>query len=421
MTRPKFSILIPTRDRPELLAFALQSAKLQTFGDFELIVSDNFVEKSARAVFDEHADSRFRYVRPPEPVSMADNWEFASLQARGEYLTVLIDKTVLLPSTLSAVDALLAQHPAEIVSWWEEGFHLDRELDGDFRHGLYGSKFAGRVMPAFDFDASAELARRFRFDVRRGSEGVRYGYGKICFGAYAAALVDRVRERCGRVFWPLCPDYTSMTLALAFARGSLDLGRAGLMSVHTTTVSNGARFVQNASHARWFSNTSGEAYAPENWPVPGVYASSHNLVAFDYAHMKRLAGDALPFDFDMPNLLLRVREDLDEVGAWPSADVKAEQYSRWEAALARLPAGARDSAERAIAERVARNGSAGMQLARAWAAGKALIKRVPGATGAWRALLGERAPSRAFETVIDAATFADRQLHIAAPHAARGH
>jgi hypothetical protein len=100
MQRPKFSILIPTRDRPELLRFALESAKRQTWEDFEVIVSDNSVAKPARAVFDEYADARFRYVRPPGQVSMADNWEFASLQARGEHVTVLIDKTVLLPSTL---------------------------------------------------------------------------------------------------------------------------------------------------------------------------------------------------------------------------------------------------------------------------------------------------------------------------------
>jgi hypothetical protein len=408
VTRPKFSILIPTRDRPALLAFALQSAKLQTYEDFEVIVSDNFVEKPARAVFDEHADSRFRYVRPPEPVSMADNWEFASRQANGEHLTVLIDKTVLLPSTLAATAAALAAQPADIVSWWNEAFDLDREAEsrGEFTRGCYAPGY--RQRPAEYFDARAELARRFRLDVRRGSEGVHYGYGKICFGTFSAALLERIRARCGRAFYPLCPDYTSMLLGLAMADRALDLGRPGLMSINTAGVSNGARFAHSAGHARWFSQTSGAEYGAEHWPVPGVYASHHNIVAFDYVRAKERIPDLITADLDLRNLLLRTREDLDAVGAWPDPATRDEQYSRWESCVARMP----EPVAEEIRRRVAGGPRSGAGVAAAsspLSAVKRALGMIPGLRPLYRALSGALPDSRPFANVIDAAGDADRR------------
>jgi hypothetical protein len=405
--RPKFSILIPTRDRPELVRFALQSAKLQTWEDFEVIVSDNYVAKPARAAFDEFADARFRYVRPPQQVSMADNWEFASLQARGEHVTVLIDKTVLLPSTLRATAEVLAARPVDIVSWWNEAFDLDRQGEerGDFTHGLYAPGF--RQQPARAFDAKQELARRFRLDVRRGREGVHYGYGKICFGTFSSNLLERIRGRCGRVFYPLCPDYTSMLLGLAMAAGALDLGRPGLMSINTATVSNGAKFVQSAGHARWFSQTSGPEYAAEHWPVPGVYASHHNIVAFDYAQAKRRIPELISVDLDMRNLLLRTLEDLDEVGNWPDRETRDDQYARWEDCLHQQPTEVRDAVLREVAARRAQSGQAVVASPSLLSAAKQQLRRVPGVLQLYRALSGALPEQQPFANVIEAASFAD--------------
>jgi len=79
MTKTPFvSVAVPTRDRPDVLRFCLKSLTLQTFGDFEVIVSDNYIEKSCKDVFDEFADARSRYVRPPSPLSMHDNWSLRS-------------------------------------------------------------------------------------------------------------------------------------------------------------------------------------------------------------------------------------------------------------------------------------------------------------------------------------------------------
>ena len=44
--QPFFSIVIPTKNRPEYLRESIQSVLLQDFTDYELIVSDNFNDKT---------------------------------------------------------------------------------------------------------------------------------------------------------------------------------------------------------------------------------------------------------------------------------------------------------------------------------------------------------------------------------------
>ncbi|HSY24235.1 MAG TPA: glycosyltransferase, partial [Polyangiaceae bacterium] len=69
---PLFSIVVPTRDRPDFVPLVIDALKAQSFHDFEVIVSDNAVHRPFSpdpATFD---GVRFRYVRPPSPVWMCE-------------------------------------------------------------------------------------------------------------------------------------------------------------------------------------------------------------------------------------------------------------------------------------------------------------------------------------------------------------
>src|SRR5215203_5193076 len=92
---PFVSIVVPTRNRPDFVRCALESIRNQTFADFEVIVVDNHTGVPCRAVFDSVADDRFRYVVPDRPLAMYENWELGYRLTTGDYVTVLIDKTVL--------------------------------------------------------------------------------------------------------------------------------------------------------------------------------------------------------------------------------------------------------------------------------------------------------------------------------------
>ncbi len=75
---------MPTRNRAELLPFAIRSVLNQTFDDFELIISDNFSSDETPQVAQSFGDRRIRYFRSEAPLSMGDSWEFAISHASGE-------------------------------------------------------------------------------------------------------------------------------------------------------------------------------------------------------------------------------------------------------------------------------------------------------------------------------------------------
>ncbi len=59
---PKVSVVIPTHNRPELLAEAIKSVLNQTFQDFEIIIVDDGVEKRADKVCQSFSDPRIIYI-----------------------------------------------------------------------------------------------------------------------------------------------------------------------------------------------------------------------------------------------------------------------------------------------------------------------------------------------------------------------
>ncbi len=105
-----FSVLIPSRNRLELLKLAVRSVLLQDFGDFEIIVSDNASEQDYRGFVDELADPRVRYVRSDTPLSVTENWNRALGASTREYVVMLGDDDALAPGYLAHQAQLVAHH-----------------------------------------------------------------------------------------------------------------------------------------------------------------------------------------------------------------------------------------------------------------------------------------------------------------------
>ena len=61
---PFFSFIIPTKNRSAILKFAIQSCLNQSFGDFEIIVSDNNSKDRTEEVVKKFTDARIKYVNP---------------------------------------------------------------------------------------------------------------------------------------------------------------------------------------------------------------------------------------------------------------------------------------------------------------------------------------------------------------------
>ena len=106
----KFSILLPTRDRLDLLHYAVESVRRQDCGDWELVISDNDSAQDVGAYVRGLQDPRIRFVRTPRFLPVTDSWNNALAHSSGDYVVMLGDDDSLLPGALSRIAALISRH-----------------------------------------------------------------------------------------------------------------------------------------------------------------------------------------------------------------------------------------------------------------------------------------------------------------------
>lgn len=109
--KPKYSILIPTRNREEYLPFAIDSVLSQNRDDVELIVSNNHSKDGTSSYLASLSDSRLRVVMPPREMSMSWHYEFILSQATGEWVTILGDDDAAMPYLFEHLDSIIDKHP----------------------------------------------------------------------------------------------------------------------------------------------------------------------------------------------------------------------------------------------------------------------------------------------------------------------
>jgi hypothetical protein len=112
---PRFTIIIPTRERAATLEHALRTVTDQAFASLEIIVSDNASTDNTRAIVEANGDPRIRYLNTGKRISMAHNWEFALGHARGEWVGFIGDDDGLLPDSLERVDTIARANPVDLI------------------------------------------------------------------------------------------------------------------------------------------------------------------------------------------------------------------------------------------------------------------------------------------------------------------
>jgi len=209
MTRPRYSIVVPTRQRHLTLRACLRTLVGQPHDDYEIVVADNASSPETRAVCESFSSPRLRYLRSDTPLSMNDNWERALAAARGEWVTFLGDDDGLMPYALPEFDTLTACSPARAIRWHYAVYTwpcmaLAAEAD---RLQVKRSTRTRLV------HWRAAVARM----LRRGGTPVPMIY----YGLIHRSLVDEAR-RTGPVFAGLSPDYYSGVLFARLAGRFLD-------------------------------------------------------------------------------------------------------------------------------------------------------------------------------------------------------
>lgn len=205
MKKPFFTIIIPTRDRPNMVDINLFFMSKQDYGNFEVIISDNCIEEGCKDIVDKY-DERFLYLKPEKPLSMSENWEYALNRAKGQYICFLQDKMFFYVDSLGYLhDFIVANNDADIIDWDWDFFSFDKE----------GEKLSGKLLKKntrdgyYNINCREEIEKKLSFEYANSyqNEGGTPGPGKILAACFKKELIEKIVNKYGDYFSFLTPDY----------------------------------------------------------------------------------------------------------------------------------------------------------------------------------------------------------------------
>jgi hypothetical protein len=278
MTSPYFSVVIPTKNRPERLRDAVTGVLRQSFGDFEIVVCDNSDDELSPATADAAAqldDRRIRYVRASGRLSMPDNWEYALAKARGEFVGVLTDRSVYVPHALETAASEIEKTGAKGVGWFN-----DRFLEGELRRRrttLRRHRLTAETALSYFLNGHPKYTTKI--------------VPKLMTGMYARSVLDQIRDSVGRCCPPVAPDFTSGFLILTQCDWVLLLDEALYVSCGS---GNGQSFRRRGELGERFRRDLGMTYEEMVDRMPSSACFAHALVLNDLMRLRDQVPDRFP-------------------------------------------------------------------------------------------------------------------------------
>ncbi|MGE3528032.1 MAG: glycosyltransferase family 2 protein [Methyloceanibacter sp.] len=218
---PLITIAIPTRNRAKLLQDCVASALAQTYGNIEVLVSDNASTDGTLAMLGAIADERLRVVRNRENIGMVRNFARCVDEARGDYLVLIADDNLLDPTFLEKCVALVRQEPglAAVLSLFD--IHVLDEFGAAER----------RRVPAV-------ASRKLSTGIWAGTEVLEeYLNGKLSSQLLSSIIRTDILRRNGYSTHPCAGDEATWIPVLLEGRVGLVNERCAIYLVHDDSAS----------------------------------------------------------------------------------------------------------------------------------------------------------------------------------------
>jgi hypothetical protein len=202
---PFFTILMPTRNRAELLQHSIRTALAQTFSDFEILVSANNCSDDTEEVARSTGDARVRVVNPGKTLAMPDHWDFALTHARGRYVTCLSDDDAIVPTLLATLYDLITADGAQLIVWNAGAYYypdcqlIEKRRSADFPLA------SGKIVKLPSAGVQIE-----QFQLIRAPYVPRF-----LNSCNPTQLSHSIQQEVGRAFVGSCPDYSYPAFLLA--------------------------------------------------------------------------------------------------------------------------------------------------------------------------------------------------------------
>jgi len=266
--RPRFSILIPTRNRPEWLRQSVQAALDQKFDHFEVIVVDNSDpgKSPTEDIVAEITSSKLRYIRTGG-LSMPNNWQAAVEAALGDFFIICSDKLILVPGLLGFLDQTIRETNGRVVVWKLGSSSQAKDLQFN--------EISVRSVPgSWIWEGAAQGAWRVLYDA--GARGMN--------SAIDRRLVGEVESKLGAPFCrPCTPDYS-----IAITLGALEYESLVLDAVGATFLSDAHGTGMLALMAPDDETVRKQFSVPEVVDLPIKFVTGTNLIYQDICSLNHL-------------------------------------------------------------------------------------------------------------------------------------
>ena len=239
----KFSVLLPTRNRLELLRYAIETVRRQDYADWEIVVSDNASEEDIAGHVRSLGDARIRYFRTQTFVPVTDNWNNALEKSTGDYVVMLGDDDCLMKGYFSTLRRLIEQYGAPDLVYHSALLYAYPGVMPGFPEGFvqpYGyARFLKHAKEPFWLERATALqcvrdAMNFR---------VTFGFN-MQFALISRRLISALLDK-GPFFQSPYPDYYAMNAALLKAERILVCPQA-LVTIGVSPKSFGYYYVNRA-------------------------------------------------------------------------------------------------------------------------------------------------------------------------------
>jgi len=206
---PRFTVLIPTKDRADYLYHTLRTCMVQDYDNLEIIVSDDgSSDKTMEIVLDASSkDSRIKYRNNEYGIGMRNNFEYSISLAKPGYVIALGSDDGLMPNGIvGMLDALRASE-TNMLSWAAPLFIYPGVNDDRGQLMLYHPK-KDKIINSNDFLARQVSHLNYLGDIESPMFYVK--------GVVSTELIQRVKNRTkdGRFYSCPTPDgYSGIVLA----------------------------------------------------------------------------------------------------------------------------------------------------------------------------------------------------------------
>jgi glycosyltransferase involved in cell wall biosynthesis len=327
-TTPFFSVIVPTRGRPELVKNALTSIVSQEFSDLEVIVVDNNEDDRTSQAVAQFKDKRIKSISTGN-LSLPENWQKGIDAASGKYVTILTDRMFYAHRfVLNKISQAITETSAEIVSWiwgiFDEhtgNLNVKESIETERRYFVNNEDFI-----------HAFLLGDFLWFHHRAPKGLN--------SCLKRELLQELQSKYGKVCPPVAPDFTLAFLTLLHFRKKQTLHLDDTLvvsSFYRPDVSNGfSTLVSFEKLHAYLSSALGEYYTSSIFAK--VYLQNFtqiNTIYFDF--FKAVEATRSEYTWDNVNLLFYFTTVYDQINLLAGNPFREEWSADFFEKLSALP------------------------------------------------------------------------------------